>query len=79
MQSYTYPFKLQKSGLTFAEIGRRFGLNRERVRQIVRNNKSSGNIEPTLDNPDMLLTTRQAAEILNIHLYTIRRGMIREY
>ncbi|MFC2068558.1 excisionase family DNA-binding protein [Chloroflexota bacterium] len=65
--------KLRKSGLSFAEIGRRYGLSRERVRQILNTSRSSRKLEPILNNPDTLLTTRQAAEILNVHLNTIRR------
>jgi len=75
--------KLQKSGLSLAEIGRRYDLSRERVRQIVNNKRSSKKPEPTLNNPDTLLTTRQAAEILNVHINTIRhwsdQGILKTY
>ena len=63
---------LRKSGLTYAEIGRKLGLTRERIRQIA-TNKSTAKKSPVYDDPDALLTTTQAAEILNVHLNTVRR------
>ncbi|MBA7620018.1 hypothetical protein ES703_27360 [subsurface metagenome] len=72
--------KLKKAGLTDAEIGRRLGITRERVRQIVK-----GKLKPKKDTPDFeaLLTPREVARLLNIHVNTVRRwsdqGILRPY
>jgi len=63
---------LRKTGLTYAEIGRRLGLTRERARQIV-TGKAATKKKATRNNPDALLTTAQAAEHLNVHVNTVRR------
>jgi len=61
---------LRGTGLSNAEIGRRLGLSRERVRQIIKGGntvkRKSGN------GPDALLTTGQAGELLNVHVNTVR-------
>lgn len=63
---------LRKVGLTYAEIGRKLGLTRERVRQIVKAEKKAKK-KPARDDPDALLTTGEAAELLNVHVNTVRR------
>ncbi len=63
---------LRKTGLTYAEIGRKLGLTRERIRQIA-TGKSATKKRPANNDPDALLTTTEAAEILNVHLNTVRR------
>lgn len=63
---------LRETGLTYAEIGRKLGLSRERVRQIIMG-ISTPKKSPTPDDPNALLTTAQAAALLNVHLNTIRR------
>jgi excisionase family DNA binding protein len=63
---------LRKAGLTYAEIGRKLGLTRERVRQIAKAEKKAKK-KPARDDPDALLTTTEAAELLNIHVNTVRR------
>ena len=64
--------KLHEAGLSNAEIGRRLGLSRERVRQII---EAQNNVKrkPAHNDPDALLTTAQAAELLNVHVNTVRR------
>ena len=63
---------LRKGGLTYAEIGRKVSLTRERVRQII-TGQSTVNKKPANNAPDVLLTLAQAAELLNVHTNTIRR------
>jgi len=67
--------KLKEAGLSYAEIGRRLGISRERVRQIVSNKtiKTTAKKKPDRANPDALLTLSEAAELLNIHVNTVRR------
>ena len=68
---------LRKSGLTYAEIGRRLGLTRERARQII-TGESTVKKRPTRNDADILLTTAQAAEHLNVHVNTVRRWSNKE-
>ena len=63
---------LRKAGLTYAEIGHRLGLTKERIRQIV-TGKAPVRKKATRNDPDALLTAAQAAEHLNVHVNTIRR------
>lgn len=63
---------LRKAGLTYAEIGHRLGLTKERIRQIVKG-ETTAKKKPTRNDPDALLGTAQAAELLNIHVNTVRR------
>ncbi len=72
--------KLRGSGLTYAEIGRRLGISRERVRQIVK-----GKPRPPKDTPDskIMLTPGDVAHLLGIHVNTVRRwsdkGVLKQY
>jgi len=59
---------LRNSGLTYAEIGQRVGLSRQRIAQIV-NAKSR---EP-YSSRETLLSAGKAATLLNVHINTIRR------
>ena len=72
--------KLRGAGLTYAEIGRRLGISRERVRQIVK-------VKPrppkdTLDSK-IMLTAGDVAHLLGIHVNTVRRwsnkGVLKQY
>ena len=63
---------LRKTGLTYAEIGRRLGLTRERIRQIVKG-ETTAKKKPARNHANILLTTAQAAEHLNVHVNTVRR------
>jgi len=73
--------KLRKAGQTYEKIGRRFGISKERVRQILKEN-------PALpQKPDLgfeaMLTTRDVARLLNVHINTVRHwgnnGILRSY
>jgi len=63
---------LRKAGLTYAEIGRKLSLSRERVRQII-TKVDIAKKKPARNTPDALLTTAETAELLNIHVNTVRR------
>jgi len=70
--------RLGKTGLTNAEIGRRVGITRERVRQI---------LKPKPQNPvplsKVMLTTADVAHLLGLHPNTVRRwstkGVLKSY
>jgi len=63
---------LRQAGLSYAEIGRRLGLTRERVRQIITGVRTPKK-KAARNDADILLTTAQAAEYLNVHVNTVRR------
>ena len=73
--------RLREIGLTYAEIGCRCGISRERVRQIITG--VSTKKKPVRNDPDALLTTSEAAELLNVHVNTVRRwsnkGILKTY
>ena len=65
---------LRSEGLTYAAIGRKLNISGEFARRIF---NDDGSLTKRKPNPpmvaDMLLTTSQAAKILNVHTNTIRR------
>ena len=63
---------LRKAGLTYAEIGRKVSLTRERVRQII-TGQNTVKKKPAGNAADVLLTPAQAADLLNVHVNTLRR------
>ncbi len=73
---------LHQVGLSYAEIARRSGLTRERVRQIF-TGKSTVKKKPVRNDSNTLLTTAETAELLNVHVNTIRRwsnkGILKTY
>ena len=72
--------RLREKGLTYARIGHRFRISKERVRQIVKGN-------PPLKKPDLqskvMLTTSDVAQLLGLHPNTVRRwnkkGILKSY
>lgn len=72
--------ELRKTGLNYSEIGRRLGITRERVRQLVTGNPSPR--KPDL-NSRVMLTTRDVAQLLGLHVNTVRhwsnKGMLKSY
>ena len=74
---------LRKNGLTYSEIGRRFGITRERVRQILTPKPP----KPASEKPDLrsklMLTTGDVGQLLGLHPNTIRRwgqkGILKVY
>lgn len=61
--------KLRKAGQTYEKIGRRFGISKERVRQILQGNTVQE--KPALGSRSML-KVRQVADILGVHPNTVR-------
>jgi len=72
--------KLRNAGLTYSEIGSRLGITKERVRQIIKGNPTPS--RPNLS-PESMLTIRDVAQLLNLHINTVRRwgnrGILRSY
>ncbi|GAH69814.1 unnamed protein product, partial [marine sediment metagenome] len=72
--------KLRETGITYAEIGRRFGICKERVRQIVKG-------IPTPQKPDLdskvMLKVDDVAQLLGLHVNTVRQwsnqGVLKAY
>ena len=63
--------RLRETGLNYAEIGRRLGISRERVRQILKGNpkpkKPNPKIQKTDLHPKLMLTTSDLARLLGLH------------
>ncbi len=72
--------KLSETGLTYAKIGRRLGISKARVGQILKG-------KPAAHKPDLhskiMLTTRDVARLLSVHVNTVRRwsnqGLLKSY
>ena len=71
---------MRQSGLSYAEIGLRFNLSRERIRQIYNNSDDKQTKSSRIGTP---LTTSDVAHLLNIHINTVRRwsnkGILKSY
>jgi excisionase family DNA binding protein len=61
---------LRREGLSYAEIGRRLGVTRERARQL-----ASANSRPKKSDlaSKLMLTTGEAAQLLGVHPNTVRQ------
>jgi len=72
--------KLRETGLTYAEIGLRFGLSKERIRQIVKGISSPKKPTPEID---VMLRVGQVAQRFGLHPNTVRRwnakGILKSY
>ena len=72
-------FKLRQAGLTYTKIGRRLGISKERVRQILKGNQRQ---KPELDSK-VMLTTSEAGRLIGVHTNTVRRwgakGILKPY
>lgn len=75
--------RLRNEGLTYAEIGRRFGITKERVRQILTAKPPKPAPEKPAPRTKVMLTTGEAAQLLGLHPNTVRRwsekGMLKVY
>ena len=77
--------------VSYAEIARRLGISRGRVRQIANKQRlnrqsqvtSSSKINEVASRMDTMLTTREVARLLNVHINTVRRwsnqGVLKSY
>ena len=63
--------RLREAGLTYAEIGRRWGISKQRARVIVKG-KPRRRDKPSLDSK-VMLAPRDVALLLGIHANTVRR------
>ncbi len=71
---------LRQAGLTYAEIGGKFGISKERVRQILK-------VKPSREKPNLnskvMLRTGDVAQLLGLHSNTVRRwsekGVLKSY
>ena len=72
--------KLRETGLTYAEIRRRLGISKERVRQILRGKPKSQKPNPSFK---LMLTTSDVAQFLSVNINTVRRwsnqGLLKSY
>jgi len=72
--------KLRKAGQTYPQIGKRFGISKQRVMQILKEKPARQKPAP---GPDGMLTVRDVAQLLNVHINTVRRwsnkGMLKTY
>jgi excisionase family DNA binding protein len=71
---------MRKAGLTYADIGLKLGLSRERIRQIL---KDKVDIRPNTSAPHPWLRTGEVAYLVNVHVNTVRRwanqGILKAY
>jgi excisionase family DNA binding protein len=72
--------RLRETGLTYAEIGRRLGVSKQRVSQIL---KPKPKQKPKRSRPVVMLAIRDVSSLLGVHANTVRRwsdrGLIRAY
>ncbi len=72
--------RLREAGLSYAEIGHRFGKSKEWARQLVKGGPVSR--KPALGSR-VMLTVRDVGQLLSIHVNTVRRwskkGLLRAY
>ena len=61
---------LRKTGLTYAEIGRKLGLSKERIRQI---EKGISKPKKRVTQFDTMLMPGEVANMLGVHVNTVRR------
>jgi excisionase family DNA binding protein len=72
--------KLRNAGLSYAEIGRRLGISRERARQYVKGNPKR---QKTALDSKVMLRTSDVAQLLGLHPNTVKRwskqGILKSY
>ena len=56
--------------MTYAEIGRRLGLSKERIRQIGKERSAPKKVRPQFD---VMLMPKEVASMLGVHVNTVRR------
>ena len=69
--------KLLEAGLSYAEIGRRWGISRQRVWQIAKKKPE------TITHPKVILTTGDVAQLIGVPANTVRywadKGMLQSH
>jgi excisionase family DNA binding protein len=74
---------LRKRGFTYAEIGRRFGISRERVRQIANPKKPRVGPKRVIPDSEVMLRIGEVGQLLGLHCNTVRRwsdsGILKGY
>lgn len=72
--------RLRTMNLSYIEIGRRFGISDERVRQIIKGNPAR---PKSVIESKLMLTTSDVAYLLGVHRNTVRRwnkkGILKSY
>ncbi len=80
MSRHNEAVKLREAGLSYAQIGHRFGVSKQRAEQIVKGTRKPP--KRTLDSKGML-TGSDVAYLLGVHVNTVRRwsnqGILRGY
>jgi len=75
--------RLRKEGQTHAEIGRRFDITKERVKQTLTPKPPKPAPKKPAPRPKVMLKTGEAAQLLGLHPNTVRRwsekGMLEVY
>jgi excisionase family DNA binding protein len=65
--------KLRKSGLNYADIGRRFGISAARARRVLSGSSKKRVASRPYSEAKPMLTIAEASEMLRLHPNTIRR------
>jgi len=68
LERHNEAIRLREAGLTYAEIGREWGISKQRAKQIVNGNPSKPGLELS-----PLLSMKEAARLLHVHTNTLRR------
>jgi len=68
LERHDEAIKLKEAGFTYAEIGRKWGVSKQRAKQIMDDNPSKPGPESS-----PLLTIKEAARLLHVHVNTLRR------
>jgi len=72
--------KLRETGATYAQAGRKLGITKQRVGQILKPKPRRQKADP---DSKVMLTTRDVAHLLGLHANTVRRwsnqGLVKSY
>ncbi len=65
--------ELRKSGLTYAEIGRRFGISGQKAKRVLESNRAVRSQRDDSNGSRQMLTTGEFAALVGLHPNTVRR------
>lgn len=65
--------ELRATGLTYAEIGRRLGVSKQRIFSLLNGDHRASSRPVPVDESKNVLTTREVAFLLGVHENTVRR------